>query len=148
MFKHKKKPTPAPPTFSHGLWPGDTAHNYEDALDAASVARAAQEEVFGFMKAFRYFKANEGKFRTDTASASKYLARRFLKYYGERIWGNDRKYMRAGLVDGGWRYIGPGQGGSGHTVRLIELLAPAFRAMRGHMFRTAAVSIPRSHVFS
>ena len=60
--------------------------------------------------------------------------------FGERIWGNDRRYMRAGLVNGGLRYMGTGQGASGNTGKLIEILAPVFREIRERTFRPKVVS--------
>ena len=117
---------------------GDRAHDYQGALDTAGVARAAQEDVFQFMVTFRDHVLNEDQFKKDTSSAINTTTRRFLSLFGERIWGNDRKYMRAGLPNGGLRYTPATP--SGNTGKLIKILAPAFRAMRVCMFKPAVSS--------
>lgn len=111
----------------------DTAHDYQHALDAAGIARAAQEEVFGLLATFRDKRSKEREFKDLSEASLKSLARQFLKKFGARIWGHDRKYLRAGLPNGGLRYT-PG-GPSGNTGTLVEILAPAFGDMRKRMFR-------------
>jgi hypothetical protein len=44
---------------------------------------------------------SEAMFKRDTEASSKYVAMRFLKF-GERLWGNDRKYIHSGLPK--WRF--------------------------------------------
>jgi hypothetical protein len=114
---------------------GDSAHDYEAFLKKADIAPAAYEEVFSLMVRFRDFGPNEAKFKKATATSSKDIAKRFLKMFGERIWGSDRKHVRSGLPNGGLQYTQANQ--DRNVGKLVDVLASAFREMRGRMFRPA-----------
>jgi hypothetical protein len=118
----------------------DCASDYEVALKKASIKPAAYEEVFSLMVRFRDFGPNGAMFKKDTTSSSKYVAMRFLKMFGERIWGNDHKYIRSGLPNSGFRYT-PAKLNRNES-KLVPTLASASRKMRRRMFRPA-VSIQR-----
>src|ERR1700722_20506961 len=77
----------------------------------------------------------------DMAASPKYVAVRFLKMFGERLWGNDRKYIRSSLPNGGSRYA-PARPNR-NEGKPVALLASAFREMRRRISRPA-VSIQRS----
>jgi hypothetical protein len=119
---------------------GDCASDYEVALKNAGIKPAAYAEVFNLMVRFREFAPNEAMFKRDTAASSKYIAIRFLKMFGERVWGNDRRYICSDLPNGGFRYA-PAKPNHNES-KLVAALASAFSEMRRRMFRPT-VSIQR-----
>ena len=141
MVKYKKKSASRKPAPVRIREVGDSASDYEAALHKAGVKPAAYEEVFGLMVRFRDFPRNEAQFRKYTASSSRFIARRFLRMFGERLWGEDRKFIRSGLPNGGLRYTPATP--DRNVGKLVDALASAFRDMQRRMFRPA-VSVQRS----
>jgi hypothetical protein len=138
MVKYKKRPVSARPALVRVRDVGDAVRDYEVALKRAGIKPAAYEEVFSLMVRFRDFAPNQAHFRKYAAGSSRFIARRFLKMFGERVWGTDRKYIRSGLPNGGLRYAlaNPDR----NVGKLVDILASAFHEMRGRMF-TRAVSV-------
>ena len=143
MVRYKKKKASTKSALVRVREVGDSASDYEAVLKKAGIKPEAYEEVFGLMVRFRDFPPNETQFKKDTAGSSRFIARRFLKMFGERVWGNDRKYILSGLPNGGLRYTlaKPDR----HVGKLVDAMASAFRAMQRKMFRPA-VSIQRPNL--
>lgn len=134
----RKKRAPFRPTIVRAGEVRDCASDYEVALKKAGITPAAYEEVFSLMVRFRDFGPNEALFKRDTAVSSKYVALRFLRMFGERVWGNNRKHIRSGLPNGGFRYTPAKQNReqpNRNESKLVAILASAFREMRRRMFR-------------
>jgi hypothetical protein len=133
----QKKRAPFRPTIVRAGEVRDCASDYEVALKKAGIKPAAYEEVFSLMVRFRDFGPNEAMFKRGTTASSKYVALRFLKMFGERVWGNNRKHIRSGLPNGGFRYTPAKQNRAQpnrNESKLVAILASAFREMRRRMF--------------
>ena len=100
----QKKRKPFRPTLARAGEARDCAGDYEVELKKAGIKLAAYEEVFSLMVKLRDFGPNEVMLKRDTAASSKYAEMRFSKMFGERDWGNNRKHIRSGLPNGGFRY--------------------------------------------
>ena len=143
MVSYERKPASAKSALSRVREVDNSASDYEAAFKQAGIKPEAYEVVFGLMVRFCDFPPNEIQFKKDAASSSRFIARRFLKMFGERVWGNDRKYIRSGLLNGGLRYTLAKL--DRHVGKLVDTVASAFRAMQRKIFRPV-VSIQRQNL--
>ena len=131
MTRHQKRATISSSRLCR-VHVGDTANDYSDLLDRADIHERCFEEVFQLLVTFRDHKENELDFKKVTGASSKTLARRFLRHYGDRIWGNDRKFIKPARPNGGRRYAARGL--PGDKALLVDILSLIFKRMRNGMY--------------
>ena len=115
----------------------DSHTDYTSLLGSLQIAEAHHDYFIKTVKKFRAAYKRSNLIKTGTGSSYNTFSHRFLGFFGEKFWGNDRQYLQSSKQgDAGFRYS---KADKKNEAEMKALLTPLWTSMREKMF-TVVVS--------